>query len=98
MSHDTMNTRGASTRCEDADRKLIRDKNMQNTQEQEINDKEVAELDEDELNAVAGGGSFIAFPALLFAGVAPIAANASNAGRSWARASTRRFLRRSHSP
>jgi uncharacterized membrane protein YfcA len=30
------------------------------------------------LNAVAGGGSFIAFPALLFSGVAPIASNATN--------------------
>ncbi|MEH6453315.1 MAG: sulfite exporter TauE/SafE family protein, partial [Psychromonas sp.] len=30
------------------------------------------------LNSVAGGGSFITFPALLFAGVPPIAANATN--------------------
>lgn len=30
------------------------------------------------LNAVAGGGSFISFPALLFAGVPPISANATN--------------------
>ncbi len=30
------------------------------------------------LNAVAGGGSFISFPALLFTGMAPIAANATN--------------------
>lgn len=30
------------------------------------------------LNALAGGGSFVTFPALLLAGVAPIAANASN--------------------
>jgi uncharacterized membrane protein YfcA len=30
------------------------------------------------LNAVAGGGSFISFPALLFSGIAPIAANATN--------------------
>jgi uncharacterized membrane protein YfcA len=30
------------------------------------------------LNAVAGGGSFISFPALLFSGLAPIAANATN--------------------
>jgi uncharacterized protein len=35
------------------------------------------------LNAVAGGGSFIAFPALLFAGVAPIAANATNTVALW---------------
>ncbi|WP_316366095.1 sulfite exporter TauE/SafE family protein [Candidatus Thiodiazotropha sp. CDECU1] len=30
------------------------------------------------LNAIAGGGSFITFPALLFVGVAPISANATN--------------------
>ncbi len=30
------------------------------------------------LNSIAGGGSFITFPALLFAGVPPISANASN--------------------
>ncbi len=30
------------------------------------------------MNAVAGGGSFVAFPALLFTGVAPIPANATN--------------------
>src|ERR1700689_5740277 len=30
------------------------------------------------LNAVAGGGSFISFPALLFTGMAPLAANATN--------------------
>jgi len=30
------------------------------------------------LNAVAGGGSFISFPALLFTGMAPIPANATN--------------------
>jgi len=30
------------------------------------------------LNAVAGGGSFISFPALLFTGVPPIPANATN--------------------
>ena len=35
------------------------------------------------LNAVAGGGSFIAFPALLFTGVAPISANATNAVALW---------------
>ncbi|MBP2298844.1 sulfite exporter TauE/SafE family protein [Azospirillum picis] len=44
------------------------------------------------LNAIAGGGAFITFPALLFAGVAPVAANASStvalfpgqAASSWA--------------
>lgn len=30
------------------------------------------------LNSVAGGGSFITFPALLFVGIPPIAANATN--------------------
>jgi uncharacterized protein len=35
------------------------------------------------LNAVAGGGSFIAFPALLFTGVPPIAANATNTVALW---------------
>jgi uncharacterized protein len=36
------------------------------------------------LNAVAGGGSFIAFPALLFSGVAPVQANATNTVALWA--------------
>jgi len=35
------------------------------------------------LNAVAGGGSFIAFPALMFSGVAPIIANATNTVALW---------------
>jgi uncharacterized membrane protein YfcA len=35
------------------------------------------------LNAVAGGGSFIAFPALLFTGVPPIPANATNSLSLW---------------
>lgn len=35
------------------------------------------------MNAVAGGGSFIAFPALLFVGVPPIPANATNALALW---------------
>ena len=35
------------------------------------------------LNSVAGGGSFIAFPALLFTGVAPIPANATNTVALW---------------
>src|SRR6202008_424436 len=35
------------------------------------------------LNAVAGGGSFIAFPALLFTGVPPIPANATNSIALW---------------
>jgi len=35
------------------------------------------------LNAVAGGGSFVAFPALLFTGVPPIPANATNTFALW---------------
>jgi uncharacterized protein len=35
------------------------------------------------LNAVAGGGSFISFPALLFTGVAPVPANATNTLALW---------------
>jgi uncharacterized protein len=35
------------------------------------------------MNAVAGGGSFIGFPALLFTGVPPISANATNTIALW---------------
>ncbi len=35
------------------------------------------------LNSVAGGGGFIAFPALLFTGIAPISANATNTAALW---------------
>lgn len=35
------------------------------------------------LNSVAGGGSFLTFPALLFAGVPPISANATNTVALW---------------
>lgn len=35
------------------------------------------------MNAVAGGGSFIALPALLYAGVAPVVANATNTFALW---------------
>ena len=35
------------------------------------------------LNSVAGGGSFIAFPALLFSGIAPVVANATNTVALW---------------
>ncbi len=35
------------------------------------------------LNAVAGGGSFIAFPSLLFTGVPPVSANATNTVALW---------------
>ena len=31
------------------------------------------------LNAIAGGGSFLTFPALVWAGIPPIAANATSA-------------------
>lgn len=36
------------------------------------------------LNSIAGGGSFITFPALIFVGVAPISANATNTFASFA--------------
>jgi uncharacterized protein len=36
------------------------------------------------LNAVAGGGSFISFPTLIFTGVSPIVANATNTTAMWA--------------
>jgi uncharacterized membrane protein YfcA len=35
------------------------------------------------INSVAGGGSFVAFPALLFSGAAPIPANATNTVALW---------------
>jgi hypothetical protein len=35
------------------------------------------------INAVAGGGSFVAFPALLFTGVPPVPANATNTLALW---------------
>jgi uncharacterized membrane protein YfcA len=35
------------------------------------------------INAVAGGGSFVAFPALLFTGVPPVSANATNTLALW---------------
>lgn len=35
------------------------------------------------MNSVAGGGSFISFPALVFAGVPPISANATNNAAMW---------------
>ena len=35
------------------------------------------------LNSVAGGGSFLSFPALLFAGLPPIVANATNNTAMW---------------
>src|SRR6185437_2191766 len=35
------------------------------------------------MNSVAGGGSFLSFPALLFAGVPAISANATNNAAMW---------------
>lgn len=35
------------------------------------------------INAVAGGGSFVAFPALLFVGIPPVNANATNTVALW---------------
>ena len=35
------------------------------------------------INSVAGGGSFITFPALIFTGIAPIPANATNTAAVW---------------
>ena len=43
----------------------------------------VASLLAGALNAMAGGGSFVSFPALLGMGVAPIAANATNTVALW---------------
>ncbi len=48
------------------------------------------------LNAVAGGGSFIAFPALLFVGVPPIPANATNTVALWMGVSASTGAYRSH--
>lgn len=48
------------------------------------------------LNALAGGGSFISFPALLFLGVPPVQANATNTVALWPglAASTLAYLKR----
>ncbi|MGC1904611.1 MAG: TSUP family transporter, partial [Candidatus Acidiferrum sp.] len=35
------------------------------------------------INAVAGGGSFVSFPSLLFSGVPPVPANATNTLALW---------------
>jgi len=43
----------------------------------------VAALVAGALNSVAGGGSFISFPVLLFTGMAPISANATNTAALW---------------
>src|ERR1700684_1259563 len=52
------------------------------------------------LNALAGGGSFISFPALLFTGVAPVQANATNTVALWPglAASSLAYLKRLNVP
>lgn len=52
------------------------------------------------LNAVAGGGSFVSFPALLFLRVPPVAANATNTVALWPglAASTIAYLKRLNAP
>jgi uncharacterized membrane protein YfcA len=52
------------------------------------------------LNAVAGGGSFVSFPALLFTGVPAVPANATNTVALWPglAASTVAYLRRLNAP
>jgi uncharacterized membrane protein YfcA len=52
------------------------------------------------LNAVAGGGSFISFPALLFLQIPPVAANATNTVALWPglAASTVAYLKRLDAP
>ncbi len=52
------------------------------------------------LNALAGGGSFISFPALLFVGVPAVAANATNTVALWPglAASTLAYLKRLNAP
>jgi uncharacterized membrane protein YfcA len=52
------------------------------------------------LNAVAGGGSFVSFPALLFLGVPPVPANATNTVALWPglAASTIAYLKRLNAP
>ncbi|MGA7218981.1 MAG: sulfite exporter TauE/SafE family protein [Candidatus Sulfotelmatobacter sp.] len=52
------------------------------------------------LNALAGGGSFISFPALLFVGIPPVEANATNTVALWPglAASTVAYLKRLNAP
>ena len=45
------------------------------------------------LNAVAGGGSFLGLPALLYAGVAPVAANATTTFAMWPASLARMLFR-----
>jgi uncharacterized membrane protein YfcA len=48
------------------------------------------------MNAVAGGGTLVAFPALLFAGVSPIVANATTALGLWPSPATSGWVYRKH--
>src|ERR1700678_853736 len=52
------------------------------------------------LNALAGGGSFISFPALLFMGIPPVEANATNTVALWPglAASTLAYIKRLDAP
>jgi len=52
------------------------------------------------LNAVAGGGSFVSFPVMLFTGVPPVPANATNTVALWPglAASTVAYLKRLSAP
>jgi uncharacterized protein len=52
------------------------------------------------LNSVAGGGSFISFPALLFLGIPPVQANASNTVALWPglASATVSYLKRLNAP
>ncbi|MGB8988593.1 MAG: TSUP family transporter, partial [Candidatus Sulfotelmatobacter sp.] len=52
------------------------------------------------LNALAGGGSFISFPALLFIKIPPVLANATNTVALWPGlgASTIAYLKRLKAP
>jgi len=52
------------------------------------------------LNAIAGGGSFVSFPALLFTGVPPVDANATNTVALWPglAASAVAYLKRLNTP
>lgn len=52
------------------------------------------------LNALAGGGSFISFPALLFTGIPPVEANATNTVALWPglAASALAYLKRLNAP
>lgn len=50
------------------------------------------------LNSVAGGGSFLAFPTMLFVGIPPVAANATTAVALWPAGLTSAYAYRKHLP